>query len=181
VESGLFAVRTDLLAPIGERQPVDVVNMAFDVFRQGYRLVYEDRAVATREASPRLDRSAKSSPGRAAVARRLGFRLPAFDRRRGFVAAAFWAHCLLRRFCPALLIAAFVSNACLLDDPFYLHVMLFHELFYVAALIALCCMVGSRRWNPGRFLPLQGFNWKSETGPAMAGCDASVGSSQTGL
>jgi hypothetical protein len=191
VKSGLFAIRTHLLAPIGERQPLDVVTLALNVVRQGYRLVYEERAVATREASPRLDRSGRSDPKRAATSRRLGFSIPAFDRRRGFISAVFWTHRVLRRcLCPAFLIAAFVGNACLLDDPFYLHLMLFHELFYVAALIGLYCMAGSRRWNLGRFFratdptkdaSLQGLNWIPESGRAIAGCDPSVASSRTVL
>jgi cellulose synthase/poly-beta-1,6-N-acetylglucosamine synthase-like glycosyltransferase len=190
VKSGLFAIRTALLTPIGERQPVDVFTLALNVVSQGYRFVYEERAVATREASPRFNRSDRSDPRRAATTRRLGFSIPAFDRRRGFISAVFWVHRVLRRLCPALLIAAFVGNACLLDDPFYLHLMLFHELFYVAALLGLYCLAGSRKWTLGRFLratgtskdaSLQGLNWIPESGPAIAGCDASVASTRTAM
>ena len=66
------------------------------------------------------------------------------DRRRGVIATIFWIHRVLRRMCPAFWIAAFVSNACLLEDPFYLHLMLFHESFYVAALVALYLTSGNR-------------------------------------
>ena len=59
----------------------------------------------------------------------------------------FWFNALLRRLCPVFLIAAFISNACLLDDPFYLHGMLFHELVYVATLVIFFLLTaGRRRW-----------------------------------
>jgi len=144
VKSGILAIRTALFEPIRERQPVDAVAIALGVVRQGYRFVYDEHAVAMREASPRLDSNARFAR-RAASTHRRGFGLPTFDRRRGVVASAFWAHRVLRRLCPALLITAFVGNACLLDDPFYLHFMLFHELFYVVALTALYFATGKRR------------------------------------
>ena len=57
--------------------------------------------------------------------------------RGGLTAIAFNAHRLLRRLCPAFLIIAFVANACLADEPFYLHCLLIHELVYLFALGAL--------------------------------------------
>jgi hypothetical protein len=149
VKSGILAIRTALFEPIRERQPVDIVAIALDVVRQGYRFVYDDQAVATREASPRVDSDARSTR-RAPSTHRRRFGLPAFDRRRGVIASAFWIHRVLRRLCPALLIAAFVGNAWLLEDPFYLHFMLSHELFYVVALIALYVTTGKRRRWFGR-------------------------------
>jgi hypothetical protein len=153
VKSGILAIRTALFEPIRERQPVDAVAIALGVVRRGYGFVYEDHAVATREASPRVDSNARSAR-RIPSTHRRGFGLPAFDRRRGVIASAFWMHRVLRRLCPALLIAAFVGNACLLDDPFYLHFMLFHELFYVVALIALYLTRGRRHGRFGRWFKL---------------------------
>jgi hypothetical protein len=144
VKSGLFAVRADLFARLGEQQPVDAAAIAMEVLRQGYRLVYDERAVATRDAFPQLDKSAARRRGHSATLWRFGSSNPALDRRRGVVATTFWMHRVLRRMCPALWIAAFVSNACLLENPFYLHVMLFHESFYVAALVALYFASGNR-------------------------------------
>jgi len=153
VKSGILAIRTALFEPIRERQPLDAVAIALGVVRQGYRFVYDEHAIAMREASPRLDSNARFAR-RAPSTRRRGFGLPTLDRRRGVVASAFWAHRVLRRMCPALLIAAFVGNACLLDDPFYLHFMLFHELFYVVALTALYFTTGKRRRRLGRWFGL---------------------------
>jgi cellulose synthase/poly-beta-1,6-N-acetylglucosamine synthase-like glycosyltransferase len=189
VKSGLFAVRTGLLAPLRERQAFDVVTFAQDIVRQGYRLIYEDRAVATRETLPRADRARSLAPRRATT-RRLGLSLPAFDRRRGFISSVFWMHRVLRRLCPVFLIAAFVANACLLEDPFYLHFMLFHEAFYVAALIGLYFVSGRRGWSFGKLFrvagtrpdaPFERVNWIPEGGAAIAACDASVASPRTVL
>ena len=128
MKSEILAIRTSLFEPIGDRSPFDIVGVALAIVRRGYRFIYDDHVVATKESTQR---------------RRFG--LPAFDRRRGLIAAAFWLHRALRRLGPALLIAAFVGNACLLEDPFYLHLMLIHELFYVGALIAVCFTTGKRR------------------------------------
>jgi hypothetical protein len=180
VNSGLFAVRTNLLARNGERQPVEVMSLALDIFRQGHRLIYEELAVGTKEASPRVDLNGKSD--RARTTRRLGLTLPRWDRRRGFISAVFWMHCVLRRFCPAFLIAAFVANSCLLDDPSYLRVMLFHELFYVAALIALYVTANRRRANFRRFFRFLGgkrrssqrARWSLDDARAIAGSEVSA-------
>jgi hypothetical protein len=144
VKSGILAIRSNLMAPIGKQQPVDVVALALDIVRKGYRLIYDDRAVATREASLPADANTPGR-GRNASRRRHGLRIPSLDRRRGLIASAFWMHRVLRRLCPLILIAAFVGNACLLDDPFYLHFMLIHALFYVVALVALYFTTGRRR------------------------------------
>jgi hypothetical protein len=53
-------------------------------------------------------------------------------------------HKRLRQACPAFLLVAFVSNACLSNDPFYLHLLLLHELFYLAALVGLFFALGNR-------------------------------------
>jgi hypothetical protein len=44
------------------------------------------------------------------------------------------------------LIAAFISNAYLASVPFYLHCLLFHELFYVVAMTAFYLTANGRRW-----------------------------------
>lgn len=192
LEHGFFAVRTNLFPPLSERQPVDLVNIALDIVRQGFRLIYDERAVATREALPQGN---ESLSGQAAMAGGRGGRLPAYDRRRGFIAGVFWMHRVLRRVGPAFLIAAFVSNACLLDDPFYLHVMLFHELFYVAALVGLYCAtssgrLGLGRWRLGQFFPAQSANknrsrqalgWLPDGSQAVAGSEAPIGSTGTAV
>src|SRR5262249_54999831 len=74
----------------------------------------------------------------------LGRILSAVARRSRTVAALCGFHKILRRSCVALLLPAFVANACLSDEPFYLRLLLLHEAVYVLALIALFAALGDQ-------------------------------------
>ena len=153
VNRGICAIRKDLFVPLCEKTAVDNNSIAMQVHRQGYRLLYDEWAVATAEASPVADESKRRGRMRTEALNGLGLLWPLVDLRRGTISFTFWLHRIVRRLCPGFLIAAFVSNACLTDNPFYLHCLLFHELFYVAALLGLY-VTAAGRWRPLRRAPL---------------------------
>jgi hypothetical protein len=64
--------------------------------------------------------------------------------RSGRIVLAFWSHNVLRWIGPVFLIAAFVSNAVLSVDRFYLRCLLLHETLYLVALGGLFLTVALR-------------------------------------
>jgi len=183
VHRGIYAIRKDLFIPLTDKATVNDFLIAMRVRRQGYRLVYDESAVATADVSLAADESQRGRRTRTEALRRLKQLRPLANSGRGGISLVFCWHKLLRCVCPAFLIAAFVSNACLLDDPFYLHGLLLHELFYVAALIGLF-FTAEGRWQqlrqaPGRSLraigaPFRGlFGWLSGRGRKTVASEAS--------
>jgi cellulose synthase/poly-beta-1,6-N-acetylglucosamine synthase-like glycosyltransferase len=145
VSRGIYAIRKNLFVPLAlTNRGVDSA-IASSIDRQGYRLVYDEGALATARAQSFGKPSSFLKRLRAGAVQGFGLIWPATGIWRRAVCVAFWLHALLRRLCPAFLIAAFISNACLMDDPFYLHGMLFHELVYVATLVGLFLLTASRR------------------------------------
>lgn len=61
------------------------------------------------------------------------------------LACVFLSHKLLCWCCPVLLVTALLTNAVLSIDPFYLRVLLLHELVYLAAFTTLCFTQTGRR------------------------------------
>jgi hypothetical protein len=154
VSRGIYAMRKDLFVAVDEKTAVDSFSIALQVRRQGYRLLYDESAVATVDAPPVAEELQGRRPLRTEVLHSLSMLWPLVDLRRGMISFTCWLHRVVRRLCPGLLIAAFVSNACLSDNPFYLHCLLFHELFYVCALLGLY-MTSDGRWRRLRLARLE--------------------------
>jgi cellulose synthase/poly-beta-1,6-N-acetylglucosamine synthase-like glycosyltransferase len=150
VDRGLYAIRKELFVPANEETAVDSSAIAMEVYRRGYQLIYDEGAVATTEANPA---AAKWPRLHAEVRHGLSLVWPVVDFPRGPISFFFWINKVVRSLCPAFLIAAFVSNAYLASDPFYLHCLLFHELFYVVAMTAFYVTSNGRHGR--RRLPWQ--------------------------
>lgn len=143
INSGIYAVRKSLSMPIlqdGSGKP-----LAERSVRQRYRLVYDDTAVAIEETPPTMEAEFRARMKSGAEARRSLQQLASYlNTRSGLMVLLSRSHKRLRQFCPVLLLAAFVSNACLSNEPFYLHLLLVHEVFYLSALIGLFFAAASR-------------------------------------
>ncbi len=73
----------DLFVPLCEKTAVDNNSIAMQVHRQGYRLLYDEWAVATAEASPVADESKRRGRMRTEALNGLGLLWPLVDLRRG--------------------------------------------------------------------------------------------------
>jgi hypothetical protein len=145
VNGGIYAIRKCLYLPIRDDGTAGDLRDAQPRRKQRFRLVYDDTAIAVEETPPAMESQLRTrSKGgsrerllRRQLASHLGGRSAVI-----FVLCRF--HKGLRRYCAALLLAAFVSNACLSNDPLYLHLLLLHESLYLFALIALFFAAGVR-------------------------------------
>jgi hypothetical protein len=146
VHAGIYSIRKNLCVPLPENRPVDDFAVATAVRQQGFRLLYDETAIATAAASAEIEGTPCRGRSQARKSTRFAVVVPPVDVRRGVLCCLFWLHRVMRRVCPGFLIAAFVSNACLSDDPFYLHMLLFHELIYIGTLAGLFVTGGSRGW-----------------------------------
>lgn len=157
VNGAIYAIRKDLYEPIPTNTIVDDFLIGMSVHRRGYRLIYEPRAVAHEETalSIRSEFDRRSRIGAGAF-QSLTWLWPMLNPLRGRVAIAFMSHKLLRWFCPGFLFLAVLTNVRLMAEPFYLRILLLHELFYLSAMIGLVFTLG-RPWNrmmrlPGMFV-----------------------------
>ena len=129
------------LAELVGEIPNDVRNAGLfaglKVFRSGSQVIFDGHAVARR----------RSGTANGSLPKRNGIRRLA----RGFreVWTAFrWVGCSravwvlfgrwLRQCAPVFVVAAMMSNAILAGDPFYLRLLILHELAYLVLLIHLC-------------------------------------------
>jgi hypothetical protein len=144
LNGGICAVRKGIYQPVPPSAQLNVAGLAP---RGRFRLVYDDTAVAVEEmfATLQFDQRARTARAAASVNnfRRVS---PHFGTSAAFLAVVSRFQKRLRQVCPALLVAAFVANACLSNAPFYLHLLLLHELFYLVALVALFLMT-ENRWR----------------------------------
>ncbi len=144
VNSGIYAVRKSLSAPAAGNGSDGRLPAERTAPKQRYRLVYDATAVAVEETPPSMEAEFRARMKSGSEARRSLRRLASsLGTRSAFMVVLSRSHKRLRQFCPVFLLAAFVSNACLSNEPFYLHLLLFHELFYLCALIGLFFAAGS--------------------------------------
>lgn len=145
----IFAIRKRLYLPLDERLINDDAAITFDIVRQGYRVVYEPRAVSREPASIRLEDDyfvkVRMVSG--------GFQTLAFYRRflfppRSIFALAFLSHKLLRWLMPLLLGVVYVTSAWLAYRPFFLGFFILQTVFYLLAALGWLL----RRRRPARVL-----------------------------
>jgi hypothetical protein len=146
INAGIFAVRK-CLCGLREEEGLLARAVAKESRPPRYRLIYDNTAVAVEETPPTAEAAFRSGrkgniEGRR-ILRQLGSRMAG---RSVLLAGGFWLNRQLRRFCPALLLAALVSNAVLSRQPFYLHVLLLHETFYLLAICGVF-LAGGDRWR----------------------------------
>ncbi|MBZ4329279.1 glycosyltransferase family 2 protein [Corallococcus sp. AS-1-12] len=117
---GLYAIRRSLFTHLPPSTIVDDFVIPLRILESGYKVVYEEGAVAheetTEDYGKEFGRRARIAAGNFQSLRLVpGLLLPT----AGFAAFAFWSHKLLRWCAPALMALAFVANLFLLDSVFY--------------------------------------------------------------
>ncbi|WP_342374143.1 glycosyltransferase family 2 protein [Myxococcus stipitatus] len=131
---GLYAIRRTLFTQLPPSTIVDDFVIPLRILEKGYKVVYEEGAVAheetTEDYGKEFGRRARIAAGNFQSLRMVpGLLLPT----AGFPAFAFWSHKLLRWFAPALMGVALVANLFLLDSVFYRFTLLAQGLFYALA------------------------------------------------
>lgn len=131
---GLYAIRRTLFTQLPPSTIVDDFVIPLRILEKGYKVVYEEGAVAheetTEDYGKEFGRRARIAAGNFQSLRMVpGLLLPT----AGFPAFAFWSHKLLRWFAPALMGTALVANLFLLDSVFYRFTLLAQGLFYALA------------------------------------------------
>jgi len=143
INSGIYAVRKSLYARPAPIDPIDKQAVK-PTPKKRYRLVYDETAVAVEETPPTIEAEFRARLRTGTESRRSLQQLWSYLGARPSLGVVLCRlHRRLRLAGPALLLAAFVSNASLSNDPFYLHLLLLHELLYLAATIALVFAMGS--------------------------------------
>jgi cellulose synthase/poly-beta-1,6-N-acetylglucosamine synthase-like glycosyltransferase len=131
---GLYAIRRTLFTELPPSTIVDDFVIPLRILEKGYKVVYEEAAVAheetTEDYGKEFGRRARIAAGNFQSLRMVpGLLLPT----AGFPAFAFWSHKLLRWCAPALMGLALVANVFLLDSLFYRFTLLGQALFYALA------------------------------------------------
>ena len=142
----IYAIRKELYEPIPSETIIDDFLIGMRVHLHGKKLIFDAEAVAREETAPHMQaefhRRARIGAG---GFQSLAWLTPLLNPARGLIALAFWSHKVLRWMAPSLLIAAILTNVVLASNPFYLHVLLVHETFYLLATCGLW-LLHARRW-----------------------------------
>ncbi|MBU8897468.1 glycosyltransferase family 2 protein [Corallococcus sp. H22C18031201] len=133
---GLYAIRRTLFTVLPPATIVDDFVIPLRILEKGFKVVYEEEAVAheetTEDYGKEFGRRARIAAGNFQSLRMVpGLLLPT----AGFPAFAFWSHKLLRWCAPALMAAALVANLFLLHQTFYRVTLFGQLLFYALALL----------------------------------------------
>lgn len=131
---GLYAIRRTLFTELPASTIVDDFVIPLRILEKGYKVAYEEEAVAheetTEDYGKEFGRRARIAAGNFQSLRMVpGLLLPT----AGFPAFAFWSHKLLRWCAPALMGLALIANLFLLDSVFYRFTLLGQGLFYALA------------------------------------------------
>jgi cellulose synthase/poly-beta-1,6-N-acetylglucosamine synthase-like glycosyltransferase len=148
----IYAIRQELFAPL----PADTILDDFVIplqakLRTDCAIVYDREAVA-REETPSDVRAEFRRRARIGAGgfQSIGLLWRLLDPRRGWVSFAFLCHKVLRWLCPFFLVALFVSNLLLCDQPLYIGLMVAQLLFYLLSYAAGYLPVGLRSLKPLR-------------------------------
>ncbi|MGB8129188.1 MAG: glycosyltransferase family 2 protein [Candidatus Angelobacter sp.] len=132
--------------------PADIISdlvQPLQAIRKGYRVVFEDRALAyeettqstSEEFSMRVRVVTRAMRGLLSVSDLLKpwkFAWPAFQ---------LWSHKIMRWMVPLFLIALLIANSLLLDSSFYRFTLAVQLFFYAAALLNMLLPL-HRQWKP---------------------------------
>tara|TARA_R110000744_G_scaffold328678_2_gene434245 strand:- start:333 stop:1505 length:1173 start_codon:yes stop_codon:yes gene_type:complete len=130
----IYAIRKSLFIPLPANTIVDDFQIAMNVAKQGFRLVYDPEAIAIEEIAPNL----KEEEGRRV---RIGlgnyqafFKMPwALNPLLGWRFIAYVSHKVCRWFVPHLMLIALITNVMLLDSAFYQVLLAAQLVFYFMA------------------------------------------------
>jgi cellulose synthase/poly-beta-1,6-N-acetylglucosamine synthase-like glycosyltransferase len=141
---GLYAIRRRLFTLLPPSTIVDDFVIPLRILEHGYQVVYAPEAIAYEETTEdygrEFGRRARIAAGNFQSLQLLPGLLSPLA---GFPAFAFWSHKLLRWIAPALMLLALISNALLLDRPFYQATFAAQLGFYALA------FAGRRAWFGG--------------------------------
>ena len=144
-----FAIRRDRYRPMEEDCLIEDFVLSMRLVMDGWRVVYEPRAVAWEEASPSLraewERRARMAAGGFQAIGRLGGLL---SPRYGLVAFQFLSHKVLRWTAPFAMLLAWVSSAALCAFPLYRLFFCGQVGFYLLALLGWAAGLLGWRWRP---------------------------------
>ncbi|MGQ0793029.1 MAG: glycosyltransferase family 2 protein [Deltaproteobacteria bacterium] len=117
---GIYAIRKELYRPIPIETITDDFVIGMRVREQGYRAVFDPEARAYEDTAPDLKsemtRRIRISAGNfQSIALTKSFLNP----QMGFISFAYWSHKIIRWFVPFFLIGVFITNALLLESPYY--------------------------------------------------------------
>jgi hypothetical protein len=141
-------VRRSAYTPLAPDVISDLVQ-PLHVIRQGYRVAFEDRALAYEETTKSTSeefsmRVRVVTRGIRGILSVPGLLIPWRTTR---VAFQLWSHKVLRWMVPFFLIVLYGCSLMLWDRPFYQVSLLAQSLFYILALFALVVPI-HKRWKP---------------------------------
>lgn len=143
----IYSVRRDAYTALAPAVISDLVQ-PLQVIRKGYRVVFEDRALAYEETtrstkeefSMRVRVVARGMRGLLSVPSLL------IPLRYPWVCFQLWSHKILRWFVPLFLIALFGSSLALWRHPMYYFIFVAQAIFYMSALLT-CVVPLHKRWK----------------------------------
>jgi cellulose synthase/poly-beta-1,6-N-acetylglucosamine synthase-like glycosyltransferase len=144
----IYSVRKEAYTEL----PADIISdlvQPLQAIRKGYRVVFEDRALAyeettqstSEEFSMRVRVVTRAMRGLLSVSDLLKpwkFAWPAFQ---------LWSHKIMRWMVPLFLIVLLAANVALIDSPFYRFTLAMQLFFYAAALLNMLLPL-HRQWKP---------------------------------
>jgi cellulose synthase/poly-beta-1,6-N-acetylglucosamine synthase-like glycosyltransferase len=134
----IYALYRDLYIPLSTDTIVDDFCIVMNVKKQGYDVVYNDKAIAKEEVAP----SMQDEFGRRV---RIGIgnykaffaNLWALSPMLGIMSWCYWSHKVLRWFAPHLMLILLIANASLLGNDFFNLILALQVAFYGTGLIGL--------------------------------------------
>ena len=131
----IYAIKRELYIPLSKDTVVDDFCIVMNVKKQGYKVLYNDLAIATEEIAPSL----KEEYGRRV---RIGVgnykafmvNLWALSPFQGWFSLCYWSHKVLRWFAPHLMLIILFTNLMLIETPFYLLLFVGQTIFYAIGL-----------------------------------------------
>ncbi len=145
----LFAIRRELYRNLDDDLLIEDFVLAMRLVAQGWRVVYEPRAVTWQAASPSLagewQRRVRMAAGGFQAIGRLREML---DPRRGLPMVQYVSHKVLRWLSPFFMLSAFGANLGLLTQPGYAQLFVAQSAFYALALVGWLAQRVGVDWLP---------------------------------
>ncbi|MFN0197625.1 MAG: glycosyltransferase family 2 protein [Planctomycetaceae bacterium] len=145
----IYAIRKELYQPIPTQTIIDDFLIGMRIHLAEMKVIYDDSAIAREETAPHVQaefhRRARIGAG---GFQSLMWLSSLLHPRHGLLSWAFWSHKVLRWFCPLFMASALFANVALMNEQFYVRMLLAHELFYLTAMFGLSFATG-RRWQKG--------------------------------
>ena len=127
----IYAIRKELYIPLSKDTIVDDFCIAMNVKKQGYDVIYNDKAIASEEVAPSLNDEVGRRV-RIGVGNYKAFNsnLWALSPTQGWFSFCYWSHKVFRWYAPHLMVLVFISNLFLLSSPLYISLLIGQVAFY---------------------------------------------------